>query len=115
MEIIKVETYEELSEKAAEIVKAQILKKKDSVLGLATGSTPIGLYELLIKQSENGEISFANLTTFNLDEYVGLYKEHSQSYYYFMQEQLFKHVDMKEENINIPNGVAQNLKDECER
>ncbi len=115
MEIIKVETYEALSEKAAEVVIKQILQKPNSVLGLATGSTPIGLYEHLIEQYKQGEISFQDVVTFNLDEYVGLDRDHDQSYYYFMQENLFKHVDMNDENINIPNGVADNLLEECER
>ena len=85
MEIIKVETYQALSEKAAEVVTKQILQKPNSVLGLATGSTPIGLYEHLIEQYKQGEISFQDVVTFNLDEYVGLDRNHDQSYYYFMQ------------------------------
>ncbi|MGM8215113.1 glucosamine-6-phosphate deaminase [Bacillaceae bacterium W0354] len=115
MELIKVDTYEQLSEKACDMVKEQMTAKENSVLGLATGSTPIGLYENLIKLHDQGVISFSKMTTFNLDEYVGLAPSHSQSYYYFMQEKLFKHVDMKKENIHIPSGVAEDLEAECER
>lgn len=115
MEIIKVNSYEEMSQKASEILQKQLLEKQNSVLGLATGSTPIGLYEHLIKLNKEGKISFKDVVTFNLDEYVGLERTHNQSYYYFMQEQLFKHVDIKEENIHIPSGVAEDLEAECKR
>lgn len=115
MEIIKVNSYEEMSQKASEILQKQLLEKQNSVLGLATGSTPIGLYEHLIELNKEGKISFKDVVTFNLDEYVGLERTHNQSYYYFMQEQLFKHVDIKEENIHIPSGVAEDLEAECKR
>lgn len=115
MVIIKVNSYEEMSQKASEILQKQLLEKQNSVLGLATGSTPIGLYEHLIELNKEGKISFKDVVTFNLDEYVGLERTHNQSYYYFMQEQLFKHVDIKEENIHIPSGVAEDLEAECKR
>ncbi len=103
MKIIYTRNYDEMSKKACEIIVEQVKKKKNSVLGLATGSTPIGLYNELIREYKNG-LDFSNITTFNLDEYVGLNKDNDQSYNYFMKENLFNHINIKEENINIPNG-----------
>ncbi len=85
--------------------------KENPVLGLATGSSPIGMYNYLIKAFENDEISFKDVTTFNLDEYVGIRYDHPQSYYTFMNEHLFKHVDIVNKNINLPKGDANAIAD----
>lgn len=115
MKFIEVDTYEKLSEIAKEIVKYEIIKNPNLVLGLATGSSPIGLYEKLVEEYKKGEISFSNIKTFNLDEYYGLSKENNQSYRYFMEENLFKKVDIKEKNINFLNGKCENIENECAR
>lgn len=115
MKVIITENYAEMSKKAAEVVIELLKEKPTCVLGLATGSTPIGLYENLIKAYENGEVSFSGVTSANLDEYVGLSKDHDQSYAYFMRHNLFDHVDIKSENLNIPDGSKQDLDEECAR
>ncbi|QIB27612.1 glucosamine-6-phosphate deaminase [Caloranaerobacter azorensis] len=114
MKVLIVKDYEEMSRKAANIVASQIILKPDSVIGLATGDTPKGMYRELIKLYNNGDIDFANIKTFNLDEYYGLPKENPQSYHYYMMENLFKHINIKKENIYIPNGMAENIEKECE-
>lgn len=96
MKIIKVKSYEEMSALAAKLIAEQIKEKPNSVLGLATGSTPIGTYERLVG------LDFSRVKTFNLDEYCGLKRGHSQSYYYFMMENLFSHINIKKNNINFP-------------
>ncbi len=108
MEVITKNNYQEISQAAAEFLINQVKTKNDSVLGLPTGSTPIGMYQEVIRQYKNN-ISFQNVRTFNLDEYVGLDKTNINSYRYFMDENLFSHIDIKEENIHIPNGVANNM------
>ncbi len=108
MKFIKVETYEELSKIAADIIADQIKEKPNCILGLATGSTPIGTYEQLIKKNKAGEIDFSCVTSFNLDEYVGLTGDHDQSYRYFMNHQLFNHVNIDKENTSVPNGCTDN-------
>lgn len=87
---------------------------KPFVLGLPTGSTPLGVYKELIKMYKNGEVSFSNVVTFNMDEYVGLSPEHPQSYHYFMWNNFFDHIDIKKENTHILNGLAENIEEECE-
>ena len=114
MKFISVKTYEELSKIAADIIAAQIILKNDCVLGLATGSSPVGTYKNLIKKVENGEISFKNVTSVNLDEYVGLDGSHDQSYRYFMNDNLFNHVDIDKAKTFVPNGCAADLKKEGE-
>ncbi|MDH8678711.1 glucosamine-6-phosphate deaminase [Fusibacter bizertensis] len=109
MNIIIVKDYEEMSRKAAHLFVAQILNKPNSVLGLATGSTPMGLYKELIRFFNEGMISFQSATAFNLDEYVGLEKEHPQSYWRFMQENFFTKVDLPVERQFIPSGVAEDI------
>ena len=99
-------TYEEMSDVAAEVFAEQIRIKPDCVLGLATGSTPIGTYQRLVEMNKKGEISFAKVRTANLDEYVRLPPEHDQSYRYFMQENLFNHVDIKPENTHLPSSTS---------
>lgn len=104
MKIIYTNNYEEMSKIAGELVVDEINSKRDCILGLATGSTPLGLYKYLIEQYEKG-LDFSNISTFNLDEYIGLSKDNSQSYYYFMFDNLFNHINIPIDNINIPNGV----------
>lgn len=113
MNFIICENYDEMSKKAAEIVAKQIKDKPDSILGLATGSTPIGLYKELIARCNSKEISFENIKSFNLDEYYPISKTNDQSYYYFMNENLFSHVNIKKENTDIPNGEAADPQKEC--
>lgn len=114
MEIIKVKDNEELSAKAAEIIANKIKSVNKPVLGLATGSTPVVTYENLIKMAQAGDVSFADVTTFNLDEYIGLSGEHENSYRYVMNDTLFNHIDIKLENTHIPNGLAPDASVECE-
>lgn len=115
MRIIIAKDYDDASRRAASFIAAQILAEPKSVLGLATGSTPIGTYKELIKWYEEGYISFEDVSTINLDEYFGLAKTDDQSYYHFMQENLHKHVDIKEENIHLPNGLAKDVQGEIDR
>ena len=110
MNIIHVSSYEELSRKAADLIAAQILLKPDCVLGLATGSTPIGAYQNLVKKYQQGDLDFSKLTTFNLDEYLGLTGEHPQSYRYFMNDNLFNHVNVRPECTHVPDGCAADPK-----
>lgn len=113
MNIIIEKNYDSLSETSAQIIRAEINKKPNMVLGLATGSTPIGTYKKLIEMNKTNAVDFENVTTFNLDEYCGLSKEHNQSYYYFMFENLFNHININKENVNIPNGIAEDYQEEC--
>ncbi len=115
MRVIVCENYEELSEQAAKIVSSQLIVKPNSILGLATGSTPVGLYQNLIEMNKKGEIDFSGVKTFNLDEYYPIKKSNDQSYDYFMKEQLFNHINIDKKNIDIPNGEAEDAKAECER
>lgn len=113
MKIIKVDNYNEMSRKAANILASQITLKSNSVLGLATGDTPLGMYKELVKLYNKQELDFAEVKTFNLDEYYGLPIKNSQSYYYFMMNNLFNHINVPPENINIPNGNTENVDKEC--
>ena len=115
MRIIVCENYEEVSKKAAQMILSQVTLKPNSVLGLATGSTPIGMYENLVKLNKNGDIDFSEVRTFNLDEYYKLPKENDQSYHYFMYKNLFDHININPENIHIPNGMTDDVDAECER
>lgn len=115
MKVIITVNYEEMSKKAAEIVKKQIKEKPNTVLGLATGSTPLGMYKHLIEMYKRGEIDFSNVITFNLDEYIGLSPDHPQSYHYFMFHNFFNHINIKKENVHIPNGIAEDLEEECRK
>ncbi|KAB8137809.1 glucosamine-6-phosphate deaminase [Gracilibacillus oryzae] len=114
MKIMKAKNYSNMSKIAKEIIADTINGKSDATLGLATGSTPIGLYKGLINLYNEKQLSFQNVTTFNLDEYVGLTPSNPNSYHYFMNEQLFQHIDIKEANIHIPNGMAPDLQEECD-
>ncbi len=104
-EIFVCDTYDEVSKKASEVV-LEVLKQEKVTLGLATGSSPVGMYKNLVDAYKNGQ-SFAHVTSVNLDEYVGIDRNNEQSYYHFMFENLFKHVDMKEENIHLPSGTGE--------
>jgi len=115
MNIIIVNNYEEMSKKAAYIFVAELLSHPNSVLGLATGSTPLGLYEELIKYYNDKMISFEAVTTFNLDEYIGLAKDHRQSYAYFMRKYFFDSIDIHPEKCFVPDGTGVNMALECDR
>ena len=115
MRIIKTKDYADMSRKAANIIAAQVIAKPDCVLGLATGSTPIGTYKELIKAYENGDLDFSQVKTANLDEYRGLEKTNDQSYDYFMKENLFNHININFDNLNIPNGEKPDAEEECAR
>lgn len=113
MEIIIKKNYEEMSKVAASIIADQIKSKPNSVLGLATGSTPIGTYDELVSKNKAGEISFADIKTVNLDEYKGLPREHKESYFRFMRDHLLSHVDINLDNCFIPDGLASDAKAAC--
>jgi len=106
---------EQLHEAAAQTIIRLLRQKPDAVLGLATGGTPIGIYEALAAAARRGEVSFARATTFNLDEYVGLPPGHPESYRYYMDQHLFRHIDIPPERTHIPDGNAADLERECER
>jgi len=114
MEVIIKENYEEMSEEAAAIIRDAIHLKPNLVLGLATGSTPIGTYKELIRMHEAGELDFSRVVTFNLDEYVGLPSTHDQSYHYFMHENLFNHININSANVHVPSGVAEDFDRYCQ-
>jgi len=107
--------YNAMSRRAAAVIAAQVVSKPECVLGLATGSTPIGAYQQLVEWYKQGDLSFAGVRSVNLDEYVGLAPTHYQSYRYFMQHNLFDHVDIKPENTNVPSGLAADAAAECAR
>jgi glucosamine-6-phosphate deaminase len=113
MKIIVAKDYNEMSKKAAQIIAAQITLKPNSVLGFATGSSPVGTYQELAKKNQAGEIDFSDITTVNLDEYKGLPKEHEQSYIRFMNENLFDHVNIDKANTYLPNGMTETPDEEC--
>lgn len=106
MKLIITEDYNEMSKKAANIIAEQINEKPNTILGLATGSTPLGMYKELIGLYEEKKIDYKETMTFNLDEYHGLSEENNQSYHYYMMENFFKHINIDFENINIPDGKA---------
>ena len=114
MLVLVTKNYDEMSKEAAKRVAAMVRKKPDCVLGLATGSTPIGLYKELVRMHKEEGLDFSKVTTFNLDEYVGLPPEHNQSYHYFMWENLFKHINIDPRNVYIPQGMAENVDEFCE-
>ncbi|MDI6602679.1 MAG: glucosamine-6-phosphate deaminase [Patescibacteria group bacterium] len=114
MKVIIKENYEELSKEAAEIIKEAIQKKPNLVLGLATGSTPLGCYQELIRLYQKEGLDFSKVIIFNLDEYLGLSADHPQSYNYFMQENLLNHINVKQENFHIPLGIIKNIEKFCQ-
>lgn len=109
MKIIITEDYQDMSKQASQYIIDIVKSNPSAVLGLATGSTPIGLYQNLIESNKKGEISFKNITTVNLDEYIGLQGTHDQSYRYFMNDQLFNHVDIDKNNTYVPSGVGEDM------
>ena len=113
MNLRVVNSYEELSKVAASEFSKVIKEKPNAILGLATGGSPIGMYKELIKMYENKELDFSKITTVNLDEYIGLNPEHSQSYRYFMNDNLFNHINIDVANTFVPNGLAKDLEVEC--
>lgn len=113
MKIYAVKTYDEMSRKAANIIAAQMVLKPNSVLGLATGSTPVGTYQNLIEANKNGDIDFSEITTINLDEYQGLDADHDQSYRYFMNDNLFNHVNIRKECTYVPDGTIGDAQKAC--
>lgn len=115
MKIIYAKDYQAMSRKAANILSAQVILKPKSVLGLATGSTPLGIYKQLVEWHKNGDIDFFHVNSVNLDEYCGLNKDNNQSYYYYMYENFFKHVNIRLSNTHIPNGMEKDAEVECNR
>ena len=113
MKIIETNNYQETSKIAADIVAEQILNKGDSVLGLATGSSPEGMYAELVAMNQAGKIDFSGITSVNLDEYFGLAPENDQSYRYFMNHHLFDHVNIRKECTYVPDGLTKEPEKEC--
>ena len=113
MKIYVTEDYQAMSRKAANILSAQVILKPTSVLGLATGSTPIGMYKQLIIWYEKGDLDFSQVKSVNLDEYVGLEPTHEQSYRNFMQVNFFDHININPANTNVPDGLAADPAAEC--
>lgn len=112
MKFITVENYDKLSRMAANIIAAQVVSKPESILGLATGSSPLGTYKKLAEYCDSGDVDFSSVTSVNLDEYVGLTKDNDQSYRYFMDTNLFSHINIKPENTYVPDGCAKDLAQE---
>ncbi len=113
MRIIICPDYNAMSRQAANVIAAQVIMKPDCVLGLATGSTPVGTYQQLAKWQQQGDVTFKDVRTVNLDEYRGLPGTHDQSYRYFMNTNLFDHIDIDKANTYVPNGMAEDVDAEC--
>ena len=114
MEVIVAKTPADMAIAAAREVANVLNAKPNAVLGMATGSTPLGLYQELVRLHKKGELDFSHVTTFNLDEYVGLHITHPQSYHYFMHEHLFRHINIPPQNVHIPSGTTTNYRAFCE-
>lgn len=115
MKIIRTKDYDEMSKVACDLVSEKVKQVKNAVLGLATGSTPEGMYACLIEKNKRGDVSFKDVTTFNLDEYLGLAEENPNSYHYYMKENFFKHIDISMDNTHLPKGIVDDLEEECRR
>ena len=115
MNILEFSTYRQMCRKAANLISAQIILKADSVLGLATGSTPLGIYSILVDWYNKSDLDFSMVRTVNLDEYCGLAFDHPQSYHWFMQTHLLSKVNIRPENTHLPNGLAKDIQQECQR
>ena len=115
MKVIVTENYDEMSKKAAEIIIGVVKNNPNAVLGLATGSSPIGTYKNMIEDHKTNGTSYKNVSSVNLDEYVSLNADHDQSYAYFMRTNLFDYIDIDQKNTNLPCGVAPDLQKECDR
>lgn len=113
MNIIKAKNYDDMSRKAANIIAAQVTLKPECVLGLATGSTPLGTYGHLVDYYKNGDLDFSGVSSVNLDEYRGLTKDNDQSYYYFMNHNLFQHININTDNTFVPDGMEKDSKKAC--
>ncbi len=112
MKIFVAKDYQGMSRLAANIIAAQVVMKQDSVLGLATGSTPIGIYDRLIELYQEGDLDFSKVSSFNLDEYCGLSPDHDQSYRYFMDKHLFESVNIRREETHVPDGLTEDMEQE---
>lgn len=115
MKIVRTTDYKDMSRKAANIISAQIILKNDSVLGLATGSTPIGIYDQLVEWYIKGDLDFSEITSVNLDEYKGLGINDDQSYAYFMNKHFFSRINIKSDSYYLPNGLNKESEEECKR
>lgn len=115
MKLICSKSYDEICQKAARVLAAQVTLKPDSVLGLATGSTPIGIYKELVRKYQEGRLDFSQVKTVNLDEYLGLPAENNQSYRYFMDHHLFDHININKANTHVPKGQPEDCQAECQR
>ena len=115
MRVYQVKDYDAMSRKAANVISAQVIMKPDCVLGLATGSSPIGTYKQLIQWYSQGDLDFSEVKSVNLDEYKGLPRDNDQSYYYCMSNTLFKHININLDNTNVPNGMEPDSEKECLR
>ena len=113
MRIIRAKDYQDASRKTANIISAQVILKPDCVLGLATGSSPVGAYQQLIKWYEQGDLDFSQVRTVNLDEYVGLSAANDQSYVYFMRKNFFDHINIDPNNTHLPNGLELDAEKQC--
>jgi len=113
MKVIITKNYEAMSDVAAKIIADKVNSKPNCVLGLATGSTPVGMYKKLVEHNKNNEVDFSKVTSFNLDEYKDLRGDHNQSYRYFMDNNLFNHINIDKANTFIPNGKAEDIEAEC--
>ena len=114
MKVIVCDNYEAISAEGAKLIANQLKEKSNSILGLATGSTPVGMYRKLIEMNQKGEIDFSDVTSFNLDEYYPISPDNSQSYRYFMEENLFGKVNIKTERTHVPAGNCEDIAAECE-
>lgn len=114
MELYEVKDYEEMSRKAAAVTAAQVVMKPDAVLGLATGSTPLGVYEQLVKWYRKGELDFSRISSVNLDEYKGLAGDNCQSYRYFMDTNLFHHINIQKDKTFVPDGLEMDSEKACQ-
>lgn len=115
MKIIAISDYEGMSREAANIISTQVMQFPNSVLGLATGRTPLGIYRYLIDRYQRENVDYSKISTVNLDEYCGLPSNNEQSYHYYMYSNFFDHVNIPKENINIPNGIVEDVDSECIR
>lgn len=113
MKIILAKDYYDMSRKAANLISAQVIMKPNCVLGLATGSTPVGAYRQLIEWSDKGDIDFSGVTTVNLDEYRGISRDNPQSYWYFMHQNFFNHVNLRPDHIHLPDGMNPDAEKAC--
>lgn len=115
MKIYRAKDYNDMSRKAANLISAQILLKPNCVLGLATGSTPLGTYRQLVERYNQGDLDFSEITTVNLDEYKGLTHDNSQSYYYFMNENLFSKININKSKVFLPDGTEPDSETACQK